>query len=875
MSIGQIVADATKKKNSDNLITKVQMLERFFPREFKDIPDILKTLFKDHIAYNVDSKKGNAILSLSDEKINNKVGHTCILHSTTFNRRKIRTIKTRKLNKVTLQDNGNYVVEDYADEQNVLRVLLSGTTHYGKSNKKSTAKDLIAINLDIDDVTPENLNNILKDVKNKKLPMPNMASTSGGGVHLWYFFDTPIPIDNDKRWNAASQLKKELEIIFRDDRYTSKRILTGNFQHHLGINQGCAVVGSSLKYKYIELIDKKYWKVKSFYGCEPYNLDDFLQLANIQLSENIVNTLKGIETDTKKIKKINKNFYDEIINPKTEIELNKFDKKIHGWLGTENKINHSIINKHNKLLKLLQTPHFIKVGNRKKSLCVFATVCREAGIPNCVAEQEINKIVEEFNKVAPIDHPIYDHEKEFAISYLYKDKEHNNLRPKIFGKGDKLNKFLNAEVFKDKKLRNYRTQEEHLALLHQSKKPYRAFDIYLDLTKENLNKKELISKYGSSTVYQYYDFCNNLISKEINSLDTKELEFINDAINYEINGKQTTHLTNEHIDKMKKSFLLQDKEEFEKVYKLDLDFVVQKINKMDTYTDKCKYLIKCLRSYNKKCKSRLFLLHQAKNSLIQKFNTTDSEEEKQEIINQDNLINKDVKRLVTIFKHNNNKFKKQFKSDLFSKEALNFLILEKREIMHAVTELTSEEKKNQVYGNIKFFNQFKRGYTNTINKLCNKFMDWTINSYSSTGFNDFVTKTLKSVNFNNYFIENHLYRTWKKWFLQIQPPKYSKFNGQMFSLLRNIESNIKENIKSYCRKNTIDIDSLTEVEFFVTYLADAKKLIYQFIEQFFIKFANKLNVEYDLDEDNQYYIETQHNDFECIKSIKLRKCSTI
>lgn len=876
MSIGQIVADATKKKNSDNLITKVQMLERFFPREFKDIPDILKTLFKDHIAYNVDSKKGNAILSLSDEKINNKVGHTCILHSTTFNRRKIRTIKTRKLNKVTLQDNGNYVVEDYADEQNILRVLLSGTTHYGKSNKKSTAKDLIAINLDIDDVTPENLNNILKDVKNKKLPMPNMASTSGGGVHLWYFFDTPIPIDNDKRWNAASQLKKELEIIFRDDRYTSKRILTGNFQHHLGINQGCAVVGSSLKYKYIELIDKKYWKVKSFYGCEPYTLDDFLQLTNIQLSENIVNTLKGIETDAKPIKKINKNFYDEIINPKTEIELNKFDKKINGWLGTENKINHSIINKHNKLLKLLLTPHYIKVGNRKKSLCVFATVCREAGIPNCVAEQEINKIVDGFNRVAPIDHPIYDKEKEFAISYLYKDKEHNNLRPKIFGKGDKLNKFLNAEVFKDKKLRNYRTQEEHLALLHQSKKPYKAFDIYLDLTKENLDKKELIKKHGSSSFYQHYKFCNNLINKEMNSLDNKELEFINDAINYEINGKQTTHLTNEHIDKMKKSFLLQTKEEFEKVYKIDLDFVMQKINKMDTYTDKCKYLIKYLKSYNKKCKSRLFLLHQAKNSLIEKFNTTDNEEEKQEIIKQDKLINDDVKRLVTIFKYNNNKFKKQFKSDLFSKEALDFLILEKREITKEVTELTSQEKKNQDKGQIVFFDYLHGRYSKTIEQLCDKFMSWKEKGSWDIDFDAFVKNTLKETNFNNAFIKQNLYGIWREYYLNIQTPKCSKFNSRMFVFFDLINSCIKQNINEYCTKNKLEeVFSLTEKKFFFKYFARAKELIYKFLEQIFIKFANTLNIEYDLDEDNQYYIETKYNNFSFIKSIKLRRISTI
>ena len=203
---------AKRKKENKNLITKIEMLEKFFQREFKDIPDILETLFKDNIAYNKDSKKGNAILSLSDERINKKIGKSCMIHSTTFNQKKLNIIKNRKLNQIDFA-NEKYITKNIANENNVLRVLLSGTTHYGKTNKKSNAKDLVAINLDIDDVTPDNLRNILNDINRKIIPMPNMASTSGGGVHLWYFFDTPIPINNKKRWDAASTLKKEQEII--------------------------------------------------------------------------------------------------------------------------------------------------------------------------------------------------------------------------------------------------------------------------------------------------------------------------------------------------------------------------------------------------------------------------------------------------------------------------------------------------------------------------------------------------------------------------------------------------------------------------------------------------------------------------------------
>lgn len=855
---------AKRKKENKNLITKIEMLEKFFQREFKDIPDILKTLFKDNIAYNKDSKKGNAILSLSDERINKKIGKSCMIHSTTFNQKKLNIIKNRKLNQIDFE-NGKYITKNVANENNVLRVLLSGTTHYGKTNKKSNAKDLVAINLDIDDVTPDNLRNILNDINRKIIPMPNMASTSGGGVHLWYFFDTPIPINNEKRWDAASTLKKELETIFQDDRYTSKRILTGNHQHHLGINQGCAVVGSSLKYKYLELIDSKYWKVKSFYGCEPYNLDEFLKLTNIQLNSSIVDTLKGIETDAKPIKKINRNYYDEIINPKTEIEINKFSKKINGWLDTDN-INYSILNKHNKLLKLLLTPHYIKVGNRKKSLCVFATVCKEANIPSDYFKKEMNKIVDEFNKVAPIDHPITEEEKDFAISYFYKSKENNNLRPKIFGKGDKLNKFLNAEVFKDNKLRNYRSQQEHLSLLSKIKKPYKAFDLYLDLTKENLSKKDLINKHGYTNVYRYYDFCNNIINKEINSLSTDELEFINNAINYEINGKQTTHLTNENIDKTKKSFLLQDKEEFEKVYKLDLNFVVQKINKMDTYTDKCKYLIKYLKSYNKKCKSRLFLLHQAKNSLIKKFNNTDNEEEKQEIINQDKLINDDVKRLIKIFKWNNNTFKKQFKKSLFSKDTLDLLILEKREITKEANELTQEEKKIQENGQHLFFNKLRNKYKNNIKKLCNKFIEWKRNS-NYTNFENFKNNILNEISYKDSFIDKDLDMLWENYCLNIQTEKCSKFNSKIFLYLSNLNYYIEKNLTKNTSVNN------TNKEFFVKYFIQVKELIYKYVEQIFIKFTNHLNNKYDLDEDDKYYVETKNNKYSYIQSIYLRKSS--
>ena len=82
-------------------------------------------------------------------------------------------------------------------------VFMAPVSYFGKNRTGANARFLHAFAVDLDGVGPEQLGNILKQVRNgydpalpmwTSLPQPTFIVNSGTGIHLYYVLDKPIPL---------------------------------------------------------------------------------------------------------------------------------------------------------------------------------------------------------------------------------------------------------------------------------------------------------------------------------------------------------------------------------------------------------------------------------------------------------------------------------------------------------------------------------------------------------------------------------------------------------------------------------------------------------------------------------------------------------
>ena len=127
----------------------------------------------------------------------------------THRKREVRTKggKTRTapvVERYTLHDDLDEVEEIMAESiAKNEAVYMAPVSFFGKNSTGANARFLHAFAIDLDGVGPEQLGNILKQIRNVhdpelplwvSLPQPTFIVNSGTGIHLYYVLDKPVPL---------------------------------------------------------------------------------------------------------------------------------------------------------------------------------------------------------------------------------------------------------------------------------------------------------------------------------------------------------------------------------------------------------------------------------------------------------------------------------------------------------------------------------------------------------------------------------------------------------------------------------------------------------------------------------------------------------
>lgn len=144
--------------------------------------------------------------------------------------------------------------------------LLSPVTYVGRNNTAVNARYLYALAFDLDGVGTRQIKKLCWMINGGDVPMPNLITNSGHGLHLYYLLERPIPLyrENIKLLN---KLKYGLTNIIWNY-HTSTDI----DRQHQGVLQGFRLPGTLTKFGE---------KIRAFHSCEaPFHkiedLNEFL-----------------------------------------------------------------------------------------------------------------------------------------------------------------------------------------------------------------------------------------------------------------------------------------------------------------------------------------------------------------------------------------------------------------------------------------------------------------------------------------------------------------------------------------------------------------------------------------------------------------------
>lgn len=152
--------------------------------------------------------------------------------------------------------------------------IVNGITYFGRKNLQAAASQMHALIFDLDGVTNRTLNNFLSGaIVADAYPVPNYIALSGHGVHLYYLFETPVPLYP----NIKIQLKA-LKYALTDKMWnplTSK----DDKKQFQGINQGFRPIGGKTKIDGVRVrafeVNKELFTLEKLgeYVLEEYRVD--------------------------------------------------------------------------------------------------------------------------------------------------------------------------------------------------------------------------------------------------------------------------------------------------------------------------------------------------------------------------------------------------------------------------------------------------------------------------------------------------------------------------------------------------------------------------------------------------------------------------
>lgn len=249
---------------------------------------------------------------------------------------------------------------DEAIEQSEGRndVLLGGCTYFNNWISKSSAKDIYAFIIDMDNVYSGTLLNALqndwKTANDEPLPMPTYIVNSGTGLHLYFVLEEPIPNYHVTTENL-DKLYRALAI-----QQTTKRVYLHKQVQWFG--QDFRMAGGLNKYG---------WTNTVFRVGEKWNIDELGK----QVGLKDIHFIRYGEKRTKK---------------PTNNKGNRKKPNRQGWRSNRAFYNYTLKNCRDKT----------KEGNRYTSMCALSVIAWKCNVPQEELENDLLSLLPDYNKGA-------------------------------------------------------------------------------------------------------------------------------------------------------------------------------------------------------------------------------------------------------------------------------------------------------------------------------------------------------------------------------------------------------------------------------------------------------------------------------------------
>ena len=301
---------------------------------------------------------------------------------------------------------------DEAIDQAVDRndILLGGSTYFKNFVSKTTAKDVHALIIDMDNVWAGVLQSALQNDWNeddKELPKPTYIVNSGTGLHLYFLFDEPIPhyVCNSEK---IDQLYRRLAV-----QQTTSRIYLQKQVQWFG--QDFRMAGSLNKYN---------WRNEVFRVGEKWDIDRLAQAVGMEDTHFV----RYGEPRTRQL-------------VKRERTKNRTKRK--GWRCNQGFYDYTLERCRNET----------KEGNRYMSFCALTVIAWKCNVPISKVEQDLKGLIPKYNKGAK--RQITEKEIEHALR-MYNEKAMLTQRERLqdwigWEYKPQTNRHYGKQVFKRKK----------------------------------------------------------------------------------------------------------------------------------------------------------------------------------------------------------------------------------------------------------------------------------------------------------------------------------------------------------------------------------------------------------------------------------------
>ncbi len=331
------------------------------------------------------------------------------------------------LHRVILKDTWENDYMDFVELKH--QTLCSGIAYRGNRNKLENAQTMNAMIFDLDGVTYKELSIFLRRTEVKAgahyraIPKPTFIVSSGGGLHLYYVFDTPVALYPNIKIQLKNLKYDMTARIWEFKETTSEE----NIQYH-SINQMFRMVGSTNpKHNVI---------VRAFKTGEKVSLDYMNQYVSENNRVDITKAFSPTKTNLKEAMEKYPQWYEDVVLNKQkrkrwQIERYGHDDALYQWWLKQN--------------------HKAKAGHRYFYLMCLALYAVKCNVSKDQLKADMDHLLGILNQIP--------HENKFTEADVKSAMEAYSKDNFLFTIKD-IEKLSSITIERNK--RNYQPQTDHL-----------------------------------------------------------------------------------------------------------------------------------------------------------------------------------------------------------------------------------------------------------------------------------------------------------------------------------------------------------------------------------------------------------------------------